>query len=398
MAENAAFFWLLHDKALAGSDYDLSEMVELELRIQAQLDGLLSYKEDGWQACLTALQFDEPGEIFTAAYFAFASGDSQKIQLAVEAGCNKQENFSAMLSALAWLPFASIQNWLGKLMQSTLPEHLCLGLCACALHRANCGEHLTKILAGGYLDSSPEYLSLTLRAISLMQNDNAQYDLSKYHAHSEEGVVFSSLYTSLKQGDGNAMSLIRNYVFSDTKINDISVTDKAIQVVFRVLPAEEAKKWIQDLGKEPDSLRTVIKSIAILGDPTVLPWLLKLMAQDETARLAGNAFSLITGLDLELEKMVKRVTDSDEMDENTLEEPDSDFPWPDAAKISAWYALNSGHFLYGNRYLAGKLISEEQCTAVLSHGKQSHRIAAYHELSIMGSNSVFNENPKRLRI
>ena len=62
---DAAFLWLLRSIAVDQPHYTLSDLGELERRLDAQLDLLMSSLDLGWQACDAALALQQPGEVFT---------------------------------------------------------------------------------------------------------------------------------------------------------------------------------------------------------------------------------------------------------------------------------------------------------------------------------------------
>jgi hypothetical protein len=72
-AEESAFLWLLRDDAVSAPHYRLDDLIHLESRIDAHLDGLRVAGPAGWTHCLEQLGFSEKGEVFTAAYTALDS-------------------------------------------------------------------------------------------------------------------------------------------------------------------------------------------------------------------------------------------------------------------------------------------------------------------------------------
>ncbi len=70
--ENAAFNWLLRDRAVSEPHYDLTDLTHLDDRIEANIDGLRIAGDEGWEICREAMEIAEPGEIFTAAVRARA--------------------------------------------------------------------------------------------------------------------------------------------------------------------------------------------------------------------------------------------------------------------------------------------------------------------------------------
>jgi len=85
----ASFLWILRSIAVEQPHYTREDIYELEQRIEAQLDGLMTAVEEAWEVCLDALELEQPGEVFTATVTAFRSHDVGKIQTAVEAVAGK---------------------------------------------------------------------------------------------------------------------------------------------------------------------------------------------------------------------------------------------------------------------------------------------------------------------
>jgi uncharacterized protein (TIGR02270 family) len=114
------------------------------------------------------------------------------------------------------------------------------------------------------------------------------------------------------------------------------------------------------------------------------------MSEPRIARVAGEAFSLITGVDfgytgLERDRPegIESGPDDDPSDEDVEIDLDDDLPWPDPIKIQAWWSANSGRFQAGTRYFMGETLSRDNCLRVLKTGYQRQRIAAALYLSLL---------------
>jgi hypothetical protein len=68
-AEEAAFLWLLRNNAVHMPHYNLEDLVGLEERVQAHIDGLRIAGEEGWPFCEQGLKHEEVGEVFTAGLY-----------------------------------------------------------------------------------------------------------------------------------------------------------------------------------------------------------------------------------------------------------------------------------------------------------------------------------------
>jgi uncharacterized protein (TIGR02270 family) len=151
-----------------------------------------------------------------------------------------------------------------------------------------------------------------------------------------------------------------------------------------------ALAWQKDLARIPGGLRLAVNGAGICGDPALVPWLLELMSDPALARIAVEAFTMITGVDMAREglegKWPKGFTagpNDDPRDDNVALDPDEDLPWPDAQLIAAWWDKNRGQFQGGRRYLAGRPVAAENLPRILETGRQPQRAAAALELAIL---------------
>jgi len=69
-------------------------------------------------------------------------------------------------------------------------------------------------------------------------------------------------------------------------------------LVARRMDAGAAASWQKRLAGSPKLLRLGIVVAGAIGDPAFLPWLMSLMGELPLARLAGESFTMITGMDL----------------------------------------------------------------------------------------------------
>ena len=57
-AEEASFLWLLRDSAVNESHYSLSDLANLDNRVEAHLDGLRIAGDEGWETCKETLALE----------------------------------------------------------------------------------------------------------------------------------------------------------------------------------------------------------------------------------------------------------------------------------------------------------------------------------------------------
>jgi uncharacterized protein (TIGR02270 family) len=165
---------------------------------------------------------------------------------------------------------------------------------------------------------------------------------------------------------------------------------RAFRLALQAMGSEAAHGVLQQLAKEPEQVRWLIQGSGVVGDPVYVPWLISRMANDRTTRIAGEAFSLITGADLALLDLEQKPPENFESgpndspdDENVEMDPDDRLPWPDPDRIQSWWATNASRFQIGMRHFMGAPVTRGHCIEVLRNGYQRQRVLAAHYLCLL---------------
>jgi uncharacterized protein (TIGR02270 family) len=218
-------------------------------------------------------------------------------------------------------------------------------------------------------------------------------ELRHYFNDDDTDGRFWSAWSALLLGDHSAIEVLKQFFTPKSPY-----FEQTLQLVLRVMDVTTAHSWLQTLAQFPDTLRYVIQGAGIIGDPSYIPWLIKQMENEEAARVAGESFSMITGVDLASENMEGEWPEGFEVgptenpeNEDVDMDPDEDNPWPNVPVVSSWWDRNNQQFTEGVRYLAGKLITEDSCVNVLKTGYQRQRAAAALELAIIKPNQPLFE-------
>ena len=155
------------------------------------------------------------------------------------------------------------------------------------------------------------------------------------------------------------------------------------------MPLPAALSWQERLAAEPKLLRAGISVAGAIGDPSAVPWVISLMNQLPLARLAGESFTMIAGVDLAYRDLERKPPEDfnagpteDPKDENVEMDPDDNLPWPEPSLVQKWWDKNRGQFQTSTRYLLGKPMTPDWLKAVLRDGRQRQRAAAALELAI----------------
>jgi len=166
-------------------------------------------------------------------------------------------------------------------------------------------------------------------------------------------------------------------------------------VLLQLVEAADALDVLKTLAQDPSNTRLVIKGAGLAGDPHYVPWLIKQMEDPKLARLAGESFSFMIGLDLAYLDLDRRRPENfesgpndDPRDDNVAMDEDEGLPWPDPVKIHAWWRGNRSQFAVGTRYFMGEAVNWENCVRVLREGFQRQRVAAAQYLCLLRPGTV----------
>lgn len=382
-AEEAAFLWLLRDLAVSAPHYLLADLARLDSRISAHLDGLRGEGKAGREVLQKGLEIGEPGEVFAAGVLAFGSGDSNGIQSILDVGTAKPETRRALISALGWLPFEAASSDITMLLSSDLSNLRQIGIAASAIHRKNPGA---AALQAAFASDNPCLKARALRAAGELGLIDFQLALrANLKAKEPASRFWAAWSTALLGGHKDALSALRDVAEATGPF-----ALRATILLIRRLPLRDARAWLFKLVKELKRDHVAIAAAGALGDADAVPWLIDQMKVPAMARVAGEAFSMITGAHIAYNKLETQKPEGfesgpteDPNDDNVALDSDEHLPWPDPALVKAWWESRRGGYAKDTRYLRGKLITPEFLRETLRKGYQRQRAAAALELAIL---------------
>jgi len=390
-AEEAAFLWFQRDAAIHEPHYDLEDLSELDERVEAHIDGLRIAGDAGWDIARQALSWKEPGETFTAAVLAFESQQSERIDTVLELGMSQPELLRGLVSALGWMPFNNIVQYVEQFLKADTAEQHYLGIAACAIHRVNPGQHLERAIA----DANPQLRARALRATGELGRKDLLPKIQQQYQADDEATRFWAAWSAVLLGRRQkAVEILKAFSLSPSPFQT-----RALAVLLRTMNFKNANDWLITMAEKPELLRFLIMGVGIVGDPAHVSWLIQQMKNPDMARIAGESFTFITGAalddeDLEAEDepagFAAGPTEDPEDEDVTLDQ-DEDLLWPEPTLVQAWWDKHQGQYFSDTRYLVGKPISTEHCQQLLVTGLQRQRISAALELAMMQANAPLFE-------
>jgi uncharacterized protein (TIGR02270 family) len=286
-----------------------------------------------------------------------------------------------MTSALGWVEPVRLRGIVKSLLTAPSPIQRVLGLAACRLHGVDPGS----ALPAGLKDPDNELRAEAVRTAGVLGQADLMSDLSSV-VDEDESCQFWSAWSAVSLGNrGRALDTLMNVAWSAGPHQE-----RAFSLVCQVMSAADGHEALRRLAVDSAQLRWVIEGSGIVGDSVYVPWLIKHMTDANTARLAGEAFSLITGVDFGQSRLEGKRPEGfesgpndDPDDPNVDTDPDDSLPWPDVTKIENWWEANRALFPKGTRYFMGAPVTREHCFDVLKNGYQRQRILAAHYLCLL---------------
>lgn len=380
-AEEAAFVWFLRDTAVGGPQFFSKDLAKFDNRIEAHLDGLRIAGDAGWDIVWKqAEERPEPGELFAAGVMAFENGDRKRID-SVLALAATHETARGVISAAGWLPETIAINRLAPLLVHGSDAVRRIGIAAHGIRRLNPGTALEKAL------NDPD-LPLRARAMKLVGELGYAFWLpllKKHLGHADLSCRFHAAWSAARIArDPGAVAELQTIALTESRYRL-----RSVEMVARSIDVSAAQKWLTMLASLAGNERLAIHGMAALGDPVFVPRLLEWMKTPPLMRIAGEAFTFITGAHLDDHDLKGEQPEGfepgpteDPLDEAVSMDPDEGLSWPDLAKVERWWKSNGSRFARGNRYLLGKPHSIEWLQEVIAKERQRFRLAAALELAI----------------
>mgnify|MGYP001240496934 CR=1 FL=1 len=394
--EEAGFLWQLRNAAVDAPHYKLKDLAQLDERLDAHLDGLSIAGSAGWKICERAMANGKAGEVFSAAVLAFQANDPSWIRAVLTGGSRSPDMSRGLISALTWLSKELVATHIRLLLSSEDPAAVRIGLAACAAHRQDPGRALNEALAANDLPLRAR----ALKAIGEVGRKDLLAAVKVNLTADDRGVRYWAAWSGSLIGEPSSVQVLRALA-----VPGQPKAEQACATALRRMSVQEGQAWLKVLASSPNTLRLAIQAAGVIGDPANIPWLIQQMANPVVARVAGESFTFITGIDLAYDDLETDKPEGFEAgptenpeDENVEMDPDEDLPWPNPQLIEKWWFTHRLQFTNGTRYLCGQPMTIESLNQVLRTGRQRQRTAGAIELAIRQSGTrLFNRSAPGFR-
>jgi uncharacterized protein (TIGR02270 family) len=379
--DEAAFLWTLRQAATDLPHHSLSSLATLDTRLAASLDALEIAGGAARGILESAIGSDGCGELFACAALALQGNDEASIRGVRGRAIADSSLSGAFASALGWLPFERVRLQIHGLLTDLSSTGRRIGLAAAVGHRAELGATVEECI----LHEDVALRARALRAAGELSRLDLLPLVERYLKADEAEERFAAAWsTALLAGKPEALSALAAIAQSKGRHRE-----RAVEIVMRRGDPGATKVWQRALAKDTATLRLAVQGTGAIGDPVEIPWLIDQMGTPGLARVSGESFTTITGVDISYQDLEGERPEGfeagpteDPADENVEMDPDENLPWPDPDLIQKWWQSNRHSFQSGTRYLVGKPVTIDWCKQVLRIGKQRQRAAAALELAM----------------
>jgi len=395
-AEELAALWTTRRWMTRAGHVALRHLARFDQRIAAHQDGCGVAGDKALAVLNAQLETVTPGRLFAAAVVAFDLNHRATITRCLTLAEAIPDARPGMISALGWVSPDRLRGVVKEMLTGPSPILRSLGLAACRVHGVAPGP----ALAAGLEDAHPDVRAQAFRAAGVLGEVGLTSSFAAV-VDEDPACQFWSAWSAVLLGDrGRGLARLMNVA-----VTDDAARMRAFLLSCQAMTVAAAHDVLSRLAADPAQRRYVIEGSGVVGDPVYVPWLVTQMADDKVARLVGHAFTLITGADLALLDLERKPPEDvepgpndDPDDSNVAMDEDEGLPWPDPARVRAWWEGNASRFQTGLRYLIGAPLALEHCLEVLKNGSQRQRVLAAHHISLLGpGTALFNTSAQALR-
>ncbi|PRP96566.1 hypothetical protein ENSA5_36420 [Enhygromyxa salina] len=384
--DEIAMTWSQRDRACRSHHYRLRELIMVDERVSAHIEGGRLGGARAWQLAFERIEAGEPGTMFAAAALALAGSEARWFEELGQLARAQPELGRELVAGIAWARPSDVSWRLAALARSDQRHDRRL---------AAAGFGVSGIIPPRpreWLESDdPELVQETLRIVGerglveFVDHVNARLDdpvlATRFHA-ARSALLLDRRHAAVWSALEACMSEPR-------------YAQAAVRWYLRHQDTEAGAASYRMYRERPQLTSLALHAAIGHGRIGVVDDLITLMHEPEHARLAGIAFSVIVGVDVEyadldLDEDQAEPEDEDPgIDEIDVERFADPLPRPDPEAVRVWWAAHAGEFDPNQRYLRGRAIDESSLRETLVAGTQFERMLAAEDLAALRRGSLY---------
>ncbi|MER8695794.1 hypothetical protein NKI77_22315 [Mesorhizobium opportunistum] len=331
-AEDAAFLWSRRRREIDGPLLDEIDIGRIDQRLDANLQGLFASGEAAWAAASARFSdYPEAPELFVMACLALHWELEKQLATVVEAAAALGETgINAISGAIARTPRAKLRSFVANWVDSRETILKCIGLSALWHHRVDAGPRLGELVANGHAEVRSRALRL---AGALRRRDLLPLVAERLATDQPQERLAASLAACLL-GARRAALPVLDELLASANVSPGKVFD------IRLLASAEngAKTWLRKFLDQPTSRQPALAATGLLGDRSIVPWLIERMREPQSAYAAGLAWRDL--FDVDFNDTDVFIVDPASLGEQFADTEETSLPF--AERANAWWDEGRG--------------------------------------------------------
>jgi uncharacterized protein (TIGR02270 family) len=379
VVDDTPYLWLAREVLARGPNARLIDLARHDERLEAYLDAMRVHCASIGPAVQEECDRGGPAAEFLLASLRLMTGDVPSVAAMAESE-TPPPNLRPIVAALAWAERDAALHAISQLNRGRAPLSRAIAVATLGARRADPGPALVTAMT----DQVDLVRARAYRTAGQLGRADLMAQLHHGLTDPDPECRFWSAWAAARMGAAEPLDTL-----ADIAWNRRPRADRALDLLLRRFDVPQANAWLREFATLPDRERSVIRAAGVVGDPLYIPWLIERMAEPVTARLAGESFSMIVGLDLAYRDLDRRPAadfqsgpNDDPADENVALDDDENLPWPDPERIGQWWTANRSRFSVGTAYFLGTPKPAADWLQALSDAFQRQRHAAALELAI----------------
>jgi uncharacterized protein (TIGR02270 family) len=383
--DEAEFLWRQWEAALSTHDRDLGGVrFWVEERLLGSLDGIRVGGTAAYDSLVVpALDGEDPFRATAAAHILAVAGDHQGVEALVAAVRDaKIDRLSIFRRALELAPAHAVMGHVEPaLAKATSAEVATMLLDVASFQQRDTLEH-ARWAAG---DANPILQASGLRALRSSRADLG-LDLVERHLGSTDlSVRQAAIETGLLAGAPAAWACCREIANKPEPGSD------RLLLYLAMLGSDADLRALVGLLGDGGAKRGALFALGFAGTRTAAVACLEMTKDEALAKLAGEAFCAIVGIDMVKEGMVLADPEppeepvpfeEEDLDADLVPKPDDVLPRPDPKRLAVWWEGHRRLFSENERYIGGARADLARLEGALERGPTRRRHAIAAELAV----------------
>ncbi|UCI07107.1 hypothetical protein [Mesorhizobium sp. B1-1-8] len=282
--EDAAFLWMRRRREIDGPVLNQIDIGRIDQRLDADLEGLFASGEAGWAAANARFSdYPQAPELFVMACLALHWGMEKSVAAVIEAATTLGEaGIKGISGAIARTPREKLRPFVARWLDSSEPMLKCLGLAALWHHRTDAGLRLGELAANG----QAEVRTRALRLAGALRRRDLLPAVAERLAADQPRERLAAGFAACLLGDRRTALPLFDELLASTSFPPSAVID------IRLLASAgtSAKSWLEKRLNEPSLRQPALAATGLLGDRSIVPWLIERMREPSSAYAAGLAW------------------------------------------------------------------------------------------------------------